>query len=343
MGELISVIVPIYNVEKYVCRCVDSIINQTYDQLEIILVDDGSLDKSGSICDEYKCKDSRIKVIHKKNAGLGYARNSGLDIATGKYVTFIDGDDYIGKNHIEYMKALIDQTDTDTCIAGHTKVYSNKAIQHKNVCAGEVFKENVKEKILPRMCGANSKGGDYIEMSVCMVLLSNEIIQRNHLRFVSEREYVSEDLVFDFEYYPLSKGVCVSDIVDYFYCDNEGSLTTKYRGDRFESQIKLYKLLLEKSKQLNIDNLCKKRLQNTVIAIARYSVKLEYKFENIIGEKRAENNVKVICENHTLQDIYNAYDDSKIKKTSQIVNWMVKNKKYNLLRIIMKIKNLFGI
>lgn len=202
MIESVSVIVPIYNVEKYLDRCLSSIINQTYENLEIILVDDGSTDKSGAICDNYKIKDCRIKVIHKQNGGLGYARNSGLDVATGQYVTFIDGDDYIGETHIEDMVKLIRKTKTDTCIAGHTKVYTDKEVRHKNVCTGNVYIGNVKEEILPRMCGANSQGNDYIEMSVCMVLLSNEIIQKNNLRFMSEREYVSEDLVFDFDYYP---------------------------------------------------------------------------------------------------------------------------------------------
>ena len=119
--------------------------------------------------------------------------------------------DYIGLTHIEKMHTLITETNSDTCMAGHTKVYSNREEKHLNVCSGKIYKGNVKEQILPRMCGANSYGQDYIEMSVCMVLLSNEIIKQNHLRFVSEREYVSEDLVFDFEYYPLSKSVCISD------------------------------------------------------------------------------------------------------------------------------------
>ena len=223
MDDLISIIVPIYNIERYVHRCIDSIIDQTYKNLEIILIDDGSSDSSGLVCDSYAKKDDRIKVIHKENAGLGFARNSGLDIASGKYIAFIDGDDYIGPSRIEKMYTLIKETYTDTCIAGYTKKYSNRQVIHTNVCCGSVFRDDVKEQILPRMCGADPHGKDYIEMSVCMLLLSNEIIQQNHLRFVSEREYVSEDLVFDFDYYPLSKGVCISDIVDYYYCDNAGS------------------------------------------------------------------------------------------------------------------------
>lgn len=339
VADLISIIVPVYNVEKYLNRCIDSIVCQTYRTLEIILVDDGSVDNSGFICDGYARKDTRIKVVHKNNGGLGFARNSGLDIATGKYVTFIDGDDYIGKTHIEEMYALIQNTKTDTCMGGHTKVYTNKEVPHKNVCAGEVYKNDVKAEILPRMCGANLKGEDYIEMSVCMVLLSNEIIKEHHLRFVSEREYVSEDLVFDFEYYPLSKGVCVSQQVDYYYCDNEGSLTTKYRPDRFESQIKLYEMLRKKAKNLGIEKQCTERLQNTVLAIARYSVKLEYKFEKQNGKQKAKENVKRICENKMLNEILREYDDSCIKKSSQIVNSFLRLHNYRGIRAIMILKN----
>lgn len=343
MDELISIIVPIYKVEKYIHRCVDSIINQSYKNLEIILVDDGSPDNSGVICNEYQKQDSRVKVIHKKNGGLGFARNSGLDCASGKYVTFIDGDDYIGNKQIEKMYSFMKETETDTCMAGHTKVYKDKQVEHLNVCSGKVYKDKIKEHILPRMCGADAHGNDYIEMSVCMVLLSNEIIQNNHLRFVSEREYVSEDLVFDFEYYPLSKGVCILDTTDYYYCDNEDSLTTKYRSDRFESQIRLYKLLIDKSKNLNIENLCKVRLQNTVIAIARYSIKLEYKFAGSNGKNIANENVRRICKNNTLQEIMSEYDDHDIRMASRVINYLIRHQNYFLLKITMKAKNIFGI
>ena len=95
MGELISVIVPIYNVEKYIKKCIDSIINQTYKNLEIILVNDGSPDECGKICDEYERIDSRIVVIHKENGGLSDARNAGLKVMHGKYVAFVDSDDWI--------------------------------------------------------------------------------------------------------------------------------------------------------------------------------------------------------------------------------------------------------
>ena len=102
-NALISVIVPIYKVERYLNKCLDSIVNQTYKELEIILVDDGSPDGCPKICDEWGLKDSRIKVIHKANAGLGLARNSGLEVATGEYVAFIDSDDFIDLNMMKRL------------------------------------------------------------------------------------------------------------------------------------------------------------------------------------------------------------------------------------------------
>ena len=98
--DLVSIVVPVYNVEKYLERCVDSIRSQTYTNLEIILVDDGATDSSGQMCDDLAQKDERIKVVHKENQGLGLARNSGLQVATGVFVTFVDSDDWIHETHI---------------------------------------------------------------------------------------------------------------------------------------------------------------------------------------------------------------------------------------------------
>lgn len=104
MNELISLIIPVFNVEKYLDKCVETIVNQTYSNLEIILVDDGSTDSSGEKCDYWKKKDNRIIVIHKKNGGLSSARNAGIEIATGKYISFIDSDDFIDLKMIEILR-----------------------------------------------------------------------------------------------------------------------------------------------------------------------------------------------------------------------------------------------
>jgi len=112
-NKLISIIVPVYKVEPYLHRCVDSILNQTYKNMEIILVDDGSPDRCGEICDEYAKKDNRIKVIHKENGGLSEARNFGIDIAKGRYISFLDSDDWIHKKYISELYKLLIKTNAD--------------------------------------------------------------------------------------------------------------------------------------------------------------------------------------------------------------------------------------
>lgn len=121
--DLISVIIPVYNVEAYVRRCLDSVITQTYGALEIILIDDGSTDQSGKICDEYAKKDSRICVIHKKNGGLSAARNQGIDIATGKYLAFIDSDDYIFRDYFKNLLLMMKQYQAGVAVCLLEKFY----------------------------------------------------------------------------------------------------------------------------------------------------------------------------------------------------------------------------
>lgn len=126
MNSLISVIVPIYNVEKYLQKCVDSIINQTYKNLEIILVDDGSPDNCPQMCDDYAKKDSRIKVVHKENGGLSDARNAGMKVATGEYVSFIDSDDYISLDFYETLLQTMIDNDSDIVECSVVKFYENE-------------------------------------------------------------------------------------------------------------------------------------------------------------------------------------------------------------------------
>ena len=132
MNPLISVIVPIYKVEEYLSRCVDSIINQTYKNLEIILVDDGSPDNCPKICDDYAKVDSRIKVIHKKNGGLSNARNAGMKVATGEYISFIDSDDYISLDFINVLYDTIVSVNSDIVECNVVKFYEDNHFDEYN-------------------------------------------------------------------------------------------------------------------------------------------------------------------------------------------------------------------
>lgn len=146
--KLISIIVPIYNVEKYLNGCINSVLKQTYKNIEILLIDDGSTDDSKIICDEYAKKDTRIKVVHKKNGGLSDARNVGIEKANGKYITFIDSDDDIKEDYIEYLYQLLFKNNTRMSIAAYTVISHNKMIN-----IGLEYKEEVlsTEKCLERL------------------------------------------------------------------------------------------------------------------------------------------------------------------------------------------------
>lgn len=124
MENLISVIVPVYNVENYVSKCIDSILRQTYKNLEIILVDDGSTDRSGAICDEYALKDNRIRVIHKENEGLSGARNTGLALARGRYIGFADSDDWLAEDMYGSLFRALTETNADIAVCGHYLAYA---------------------------------------------------------------------------------------------------------------------------------------------------------------------------------------------------------------------------
>lgn len=150
VSDLISIIVPVYNVEKYLERCVNSIINQTYKNIEIILVDDGATDTSGKICDELKERDKRITVIHKTNGGLSDARNAGLKIANGEYIGFVDSDDYIEKDMFETLYNINKQHNADISIVSFYEIYDGKVIGVRDTANLEILNktEALKELLI---------------------------------------------------------------------------------------------------------------------------------------------------------------------------------------------------
>lgn len=218
VNKIISIVVPIYNVEKYLERCIDSIINQTYKNLEIILVNDGSTDDSGMICDNYKNKDNRIKVIHKKNGGLSEARNFGIDIATGTYIGFVDSDDWIETNMYERLLEKLEYNKGDISICGRYIDFIDK----KNI----VYKKQDTEKILNRkeaLIELNSFS--FFDMSACDKLYKKELFRE--IRFpVGKKceDYYTMFKIFD----KADKIICFSEpLYHYFQRDNSISRNIK--------------------------------------------------------------------------------------------------------------------
>lgn len=147
MNDVISIVVPIYNVDKYLDKCIESIVNQSHANLEIILVDDGSPDNCPSICDKWAKKDDRIKVIHKENGGLSHARNAGLAVATGNYITFVDSDDYIEHDMYEKLISVMHQTSSDIVSCKLKYVYDNESYSVSSEDSFELIEYNTEDAL----------------------------------------------------------------------------------------------------------------------------------------------------------------------------------------------------
>ena len=207
MEELISVIIPVYNVNKYLNKCIGSIVNQTYKNLEIILVDDGSTDNSGEICDEWKQKDSRIKVIHKKNGGQASARNCGIDISKGKYIMFLDADDYIDQNYLLTLVSVAEKHMCDVVCSGQYKVKEDGEI------IDSIIYKSYDGKCLMRRFNISGK------------IYLTSYIKENHIVFPIGKTY--EDNSFNLQAFFLTEKSYFLDYAGYYQVVHEGSTTSK--------------------------------------------------------------------------------------------------------------------
>lgn len=239
MKELISVIVPIYNVEKYLNRCIKSIINQSYTNLEIILVDDGSPDRCGEICDEWAKKDKRIKVIHKKNGGLSDARNVGIEIAQGEYLSFIDSDDYVHKDFIKvlYENCLKNNADISMCGFRQTDKDENINKEIKNENIRIIFSKDVLEKKHNISCVAWNK------------LYKKSIF--NNIRYPKGKIHEDVAVIYKIMYY--ANKIVITDLELYFYFSAPESIMrsefSKKRLDALEVIKDSYKFFIENNEK----------------------------------------------------------------------------------------------
>lgn len=245
MEELISIIVPIYNSRKYLNNCVSSILNQTFTNLEVILIDDGSNDDSGIICDEFSKRDKRIIVKHIHNGGVSNARNIGLDIAIGKYVAFIDSDDFLGPNYImELYNNLIDnKSDLSIC---PVQIVDNQLSGRWEVDSVILDFKDLDKALFLKL------NKTYLLYGPCNKLYINEIIQKNNIRFITNISY-GEDLIFNFQYYRYIDKISITNKVCYYYVQaNNESLSKKYFHNKFEISKKIHFTLLSFFQHVNL-------------------------------------------------------------------------------------------
>ena len=265
-NELISVVVPVYKVENYLKKCVDSILCQTYDNLEIILVDDGSPDSCPKMCDDYMLIDKRIKAIHKNNGGLSDARNAGIEIATGRYITFVDSDDFLYVNAIEVLYDNIKKYNSDISIGGHKVIYSDGKIinrfNNKEYCIGP---EETLRKILY---------DDGIDLSAWAKLYKLELF--NKIKYPVGRLY--EDSATTYKLVDSSNKISVISVPVYEYVIRNDSITnynfSRKKMDLILSTQEMTEYVIKRYP--NLKKACNRRLMyaylSTITQLAKSSV-----------------------------------------------------------------------
>lgn len=321
---VVSVVLPIYNVEKYLNRCVKSVVNQSYKNLEIILVDDGSPDNCPALCEEWAKKDNRIKVVHKKNAGLGYARNTGIENATGEYICFVDSDDYIALDTIEKAYKSGIESKADIVYYGYNIVDSDGKVTQ--VFKPEIDKlvytgREVTDIIFPELISPDYSKEKKMNLmlSACTALFSMKLINDTNWRFVSERDIISEDV------YSLTRlfgnVTCVSVVPEafYFYCQNNMSLTRTYRKDRYEKIKDFYDQTILLCQNLDFPEVVKTRFSSVYLVFVIAALKMIVLSEESTTEK--------------LSHIKAIEKDTHLKTVLGKVDPKIESKSRNLIRI----------
>lgn len=299
---MISVIVPVYKAEKYLHRCIDSILAQTYTDFELLLIDDGSPDRSGEICDEYAKQDSRVRVFHKTNGGVSSARNLGLDNAKGDWITFVDADDYI---HLDFLKEYSRHEEVDL-VVGSFKVVGSKEEWAGSINERKYNIQHIREEILRISLLINFQ-------TPWAKFFRREIIIANNLKF-DEKIFSSEDWLFVLNYLKYSKSIQTNNREYYFY-DRSNLFGLSQNSIYFESYFYAMDAFYE-----NVCNM-KKIFGDCVMRIYTESVKgyctrqVHYLYYSKETLKSKRNKLLLMCQNMHIQALCK---DTSVKRRKKI-------------------------
>ena len=318
-----SIIVPIYRTEKYLEKCISSILKQTYEDFELILVDDGSPDRCPFICDEYKKKDSRIKVLHKKNGGVSSARNLGLSIATGTYVWFVDSDDYIEPDALQKLNESQQETGADLCVF------------------------NSKSEEMDRFDNINYFFNQYyftykLGFEPWNKIYRREIIQKYNLEF-DVQEAIGEDLLFNIQYYKaifhkVPVTILFKKEVYYHYVNREGSAMNTAFKKRIYQQLRLF---------VKIREICQEVLEDKNIVYLFYMHLIsgigQAKQGKLTSQEFSEIDFFDYKEINKFKEIRKVFFRNEHASTAgkiriELFVWLMKNKSYKLAGKVMGLK-----
>lgn len=340
MKPCVSIVVAAYNVEKYIARCLDSLINQTLENIEIIVVNDCATDQTLQIVNQYAKNDHRIVVLDKKvNEGLSMARNSGIKSAKGEYIAFVDGDDFLEENTYEkcyceakkndvdqvVFKALLDKTDG-----------SIEAIEMNSSKSLYSNKEDL-ELYFAEMIGTLPiEKSDYqIGFAPWARMYKTKILKDNNIKFISERELIYEDLMFALNVTPYMKKVEIIDEAFYHYCENGESLTRKIDVNRYYRVKKMFEYIKNEEKYASIFQNSEYliRFKRTILSYIRLSV-----IQLVNAGTKYENEIRKIANDSMCRFILKNYPVLKLPFGQAIFAMLLKYKCILGLKIIVKLK-----
>lgn len=327
MRPKVSIVVPMYGVEKYVKKCIDSLLNQTLHDIEIILVDDGSPDRSGDIADDYAQKDSRIKVIHQKNSGLGPARNSGMKIATGEYIGFVDSDDWVKREMFSNLYQAAVKNGADIVVSGHCDVTNGSITKiKKHPLEGETIyaHENIME-IRKNLYGhkLNDNVVEAFPMSVWISIYRRELILEHNLQF---KEILSEDIIYNLSAYKYAKIITFTGDTDYCYRKDDQSSITQTFSENKLFRYKDFLTVLANMAKNEEDNDCIIRAKRTAIDYCRLYVGLVRNSNDSLKKKKEH--IKTFANKKEIKECWIGYPIENLPLQQRIFHNMIEKKYY---------------
>lgn len=336
MSVKVSIVVPIYNVEKYLPKCVESLMSQNLKEVEIILVDDGSPDNSGQLAEDYAKRDNRIKVIHQKNTGLGPARNSGIDAATGEYVGFVDSDDWVNMEMYSCLYKCALRTKADIVFGGHRDMTRGVAkVIKSHPLAGKVLNKDEIISIRKNLFG-HAIGEAVVEafpMQVWTGIYRRKMILDNKLRF---EEIQSEDTIFNLDAYKCAQIISYIGNTDYCYRkDNQPSIMKTFSDEKHLRYIAFLDRIYEKALEEN-DEECVMRTKRMSIDYSRLFVGIVA--DSGLSFRKKKMAIQTYAQNENVQKYWSGYPVRSLPKQQRVFQELLKNKKYGSVILLSKIR-----
>lgn len=315
---MISVIVPVYKVENYIRQCVESILNQSYRDLEIILVDDGSPDNCPEICDEYALKDSRVKVIHKENGGLMSARQAGFNKASGDYVGFVDGDDWIEENMYLNVYNAVSLYNPDMVVCEFFNAYENEKVPSKQILDKEYYaKSDLESDIYPKML----YNGVYYQFGVfpcCWAKVYKRELLKKHLLNVTTKIKMGEDAAFTYPCLLDSNDICYINTPVYNYRINAQSMSNAYDNNLENTILLPYEILKNcfgKYQYKHLDY----QLNNYLFYLLNIELRNESSCENKKGFLKTIATIKKFANNNDVKNMLKSMPFSSLPLRKKVV------------------------